>query len=555
VVSLRVLSWYLAGFAVCISFDAFVAPSVAHAQSTLTNVTPLPQRRIEPQRRAPAPVQNDDDSAPPPPAPPIARTDENGNPIEPDADPQDGEDPTRTDQRRNRDGEPLVGTERQQLDDGTVQTGETEAVRDGQPDTDRDPRSKADVDAFEKPAAGYDAIAFQIEDIDPVLDRRPARLARFEPFDPIGIKRGSWIIFPEVEFGLGATTNIRRSPNKEASGMFDVRPTVRAVTNWAKHAVELKATGFASAFPGFASENDKAYALEARARIDFSTRTNVETLVSHQLDQESRQSRDALDSARGRADFATTRAAAALNHRFNRLSVQLRGSVTDVNYEPVTTVSGGNVSNNQRDVREYGSGVRATYEFKPTLFAFTDVALNDRQYKSAPADNISRDSSGLRVLAGLSFGSGRIWRGEVALGYGTQRPDDNRLTATSGLILDANLGWRISELSSLLFTARTDFNDSTTVGQSGSRAQTFGLEARHAFRRHLIGIASLRTTGTDYGGVSLDERETTAELGFDYFLNRTTTLTGRLTHVDFNTSTASGDYAVDTVRFGVRIRQ
>jgi hypothetical protein len=434
--------------------------------------------------------------------------------------------------------------------------GETlAATRDGETDTDRDPRLKADIDAFEKPAAGYDATAFQIE-VDPVLDRRPARLARFEPYDPIGIRRGSWIIFPELDVGLGASSNIRRSPKMDASAILDVRSTVRAVTNWRVHAIELKATGFASALPGFASENDKAYAVEARGRYDFSKRTNLEVLASHQVDQEGRQARDAVDAARNRADITTNRAAMTLNHRLNRLSLQLRGSVSDTDYGAVATVTGGQVSNAQRDVVERGSAARVTWEFKPTLFAFTEVAVNDRAYKQAPTDGISRDSKGLRALAGIGFGnSSKTWRGEVAVGYGIQRPYDSRLSDVDGVIIDANLGWRINELSSLLFTARTDFNDSTTVGQSGSTVRTFGVEGRHALRRHVIATAAVRHAATDYRGIALSEQETTGELGLEYFLNRTTTLSGKYTHVNFNTSTAAGDYTVDSVRFGVRIRQ
>jgi hypothetical protein len=537
--------------------DLLMSVSPAAAQATLTNVSPLPQRRIEQLRRATPPVDSPDDpDLPPPPQPRAPTADDGDTPDDTTAPARDGDDPQRVVRQGNRDGEPEVGEKSQlQQQDGVVPTGESEPLRDGEPDTERDPRLKSDVDAFEKPAAGYDDLAFQIDQIDPVLDRRPARLARFEPFDPLGIKRGTWVIFPEIEFGIGGTTNIRRSAGQDASGILDVRPTVRAITNWRQHAVELRATGFATALPGFASEADKAYALEARGRIDFSKRSNMEMLFSHQLDQDSRQSRDAVDAARTRANFVTNRAAIALNNRFNRLTVQLRGSVTDVNYDGVATNTGF-ASNDQRDVTEYGTAARASWEFKPSLFLFTDVALNDRNYRASPTDGISRDSRGLRAVAGLSFGSaGRIWRGEVSAGYGQQRPDDARLSSTGGLILDANLGWRANALTSLLFTARTDFNDSTTAGQSGSRAQTFGIEARHAFRRHLVGIASLRNTSTDYRGVSLSERETVGELGFDWFLNRTTTITGRYAHTDFGSSAAGGDYTVDTVRFGVRVRQ
>ena len=455
----RLLAGAAATLAAALVVDA--TPVIAQTANTTTRVSPPPARRVDPRRRAPVPDTADDDDTPAP-QPSIQRTAADGaDPAgtEP-GDGQDGDDPERPQARRNMDGEPLIGQERLQTEDGAPATGEPEPlIRDGEPDLTRDPRTRADIDAFEKPSAGYDAVAFQIE-LDPILDRRPQRLARFEPYDPIGIRWGSWIILPEVELGVGGTSNIRRSPNAQSSALLDVRPTVRAVTNWRVHAIELKATGFVSTFPGFASENDKAFALEARGRYDFSKRTNFEALASTQRDQESRQSRDAIDAARDRTNYVTTRAALALNHRFNRLTVQLRGGITDYDYQPVVALNGAVIDTAERNYRQRDTAARATWEFKPTLFAFTDVSVNDRTYAGCAADCIKRDSSGYRAVAGISFGnSGRIWRGEIGVGFGEQRPDDARLSATSGMILDANFAYRASELTSLLLTARTDFNE------------------------------------------------------------------------------------------------
>lgn len=549
----RLLAGAAAMFAVGLAIDT--TPAVAQSTNTATQVSPLPSRRADPQRRIPAPAPADDDDAPAQP---------NVQRIAPDgADPataessdgQDGDDPARPQLRRNMDGEPLVGQERPQAEDGIAATGEPDPLlRDGESDLNRDPRTRADIGAFEKPAVGYDAVAFQIE-LDPILDRRPQRLARFEPYDPIGIRRGTWVIFPEIEFGAGATSNIRRNPSSQSAAFLDVRPTVRAVTNWRVHAVELKATGFVSAFSGFASESDEAFALEARGRYDFTRRTNLEALVSTQRDQEGRQARDAADAARDRTNYVTTRAAVAMNHRFNRLTVQLRGGITDYDYQPVVALNGTTIDNAQRNFLQRETAARVTWQFKPTLMAFTDVSVNDRTYAAAPGDGIKRDSSGYRAIAGLSFGNaGRNWRGEIGVGFGEQRPDDARLSSTSGVILDTNLAWWASDLTSLLFSARTDFNDSTTVGQSGSVVRSAGVELRHAFRRHTIGTASLKQTLTDYKGAPLTERGTTAELGVEYFLNRSTTLYSRYSHVWFDSSAANADYRVDTIRFGVRIR-
>lgn len=562
VIGRRQIAWFLVGFTSASLLGVLLRSAPANAQSASpAQISPLPARKAEPLRRLPPPAtasEEEDDGASWRPVTKITRPPAEGT-IAGDATQdgdQDGDDPSATAARRNGDGLPSSGLEATVEQDGVMPTGEAQAPRDGEPDLDSDARLKSDIAAFQNPPAGYDAVAFQIDDIEPILDRRPARLARFEPYDPLGIRRGSWIIFPEVETALGGTTNVFRSPSQEGTSFFEVRPTVRAVTNWRVHAIELKASGLASAYPGFASENDRAYALEARGRYDLSKRTNIEALVSHARDQESREARNAIGSAAERPDILTSKAVVALNHRFNRLAVHLRGAVTESDYQPVEAVGGGILSNRQKDVLQRETAARATWEFKPTLLAFSEVSVNDRTHKATPADGISRDSRGLRVVSGISFGNADTrLRGSVGIGWGEQRPDDNRLQATSGLLVEANVGLRVSALTSLLATAKTDFNDSTTVGQSGSLARQFGLEARHAFQRHLIGTAGIKHAITDYRGVDLTERETTLSLGLEYFLNREWTAFGRYDHIIFATTAAGGDYTADVAKVGVRWRQ
>ena len=144
-------------------------------------------------------------------------------------------------------------------------------------------------------------------------------------------------------------------------------------------------------------------------------------------------------------------------------------------------------------------------------------------------------------------------RGEISVGHGTQRYADDRLPAIRGIIVDSNLAWRMTNLTSLLLTARTNVGESTLVGSGGSLSRTAGVEVRHAFRRHLIGTAGVSITHNDYEGIELSERETTALLGLDYYLNREVTLFGRYQHIDLDSTAIGRDYAVDELRLGVRV--
>ena len=211
-----------------------------------------------------------------------------------------------------------------------------------------------------------------------------------------------------------------------------------------------------------------------------------------------------------------------------------------------------------RDNLQREVAVRAAWEFKPTLSLFAEVQHVRRTHATVSAlDQLDRDSDGERYRAGVSFGNtGQKLRGEASIGWGTQRFDDPRLASIDGILVDANLAWRPTALTSFLWTARSEFGDATAVGASGQRSITSGLEARHAFRRYLIGTAGIRWTGTDtFGSSPTVENELLLQLGAEYFLNREVTLFSRYQHTHFTTSTAGGNYDADEFRVGVRVRR
>lgn len=439
--------------------------------------------------------------------------------------------------------------------DGIVQRDEGAPVRDGLDPLSVDTRPQEDIDAFESPPAGYNPLLFQIEDIPPIEDRLTRRLFLQEPFDPVGIRIGNFVLFPEAEIGGSWYSNVLRSKNAQSDMAFDLRPSARLVSDWKRHAVELRAASTLSFYSELDSENDKGYQLEARGRLDMTRRTNLQAFVSRDYSQESRSAIDA-NSAGDRANLTLDKAGATFNHRFNRLSLQLRGTVGDYDYSDVKV---GNTlqSNADRNYRAYDGAVRARWEFKPTLTGFVEVGGNQRDYNvAAQSDGISRDSKGERYRIGAEFGqTSKILRGEISVGYGIQRPEDGRLQPIEGILLDANLAWRMTELTTLSFNAHSDVSETTTAGSGGVFTRSFGLEARHAFRRQLIGTAGITYTMQDYEGVDIDESEWRADLGLEYFLSRDAIIFGRYRHTIFESTSPGADYNSDEIHVGLRLRR
>lgn len=415
-----------------------------------------------------------------------------------------------------------------------------------------DYRPREDRDVFNEPPAGHDPLLFQIEDIEPLTtDRRPARLARIEPYDPVGIRLGTFVLFPETEILARTTDNIFSEPDGRSDEALELSGTARLVSNWSAHAIELRGSIDSSHYNEFPSEDTKTSSVELRGRLDATRRTNLQGLLRRDYGQESRTGVDANRTS-DRADIVTETATLALNHRFNRLSLQLRGSVSDTDYSETQRDT-----NRDRDNRETEQAIRAAWRFKPTLSAFTEVTLTQTE-TGAPSSNdgISRSADDRRVRAGLDFGStGQILRGEISIGYGHQSPDDARLSDTHAFLFDANVAWRPSELTTLLLTGSTQLGTSTNELTSGVVTRSVGLEVRHAFRRYLVASAGITYIDYDYRTSTLDENAISTRLEAEYFASRGLIFTAGYEHTAFDTSVTGQDYTTNAVWAGVRLRK
>lgn len=455
-----------------------------------------------------------------------------------------------------RDGDLSFPRSEQLPRDGELRVGEPAPILDGSDPTSVDTRTREDIDLFESPPAGFDPLLFQIEDIEPARDnRRPRRLFQIEPYDPVGIKVGSFVLFPEVETGLRYDSNVLSAPNPDSDIAYTLNPSARLVSNWRRHALEFNANATLSYFSEFDTEDDRGYFAEARGRLDFTRRTNLQALISHDFAQESRSAIDA-SNAPDRTDVSTDRAALTFNHRFNRLTVQLRGSYETRAFSD-DDVNGVISSNDDRDSDEWEQAVRATWEFKPALSAFAEVGFVQREFGApAQSDNIQRDSTGERYRIGLDFGdTGEFLRGEISIGYGIERPDAGQLSTVEAFLFDANASWRVSELTTLLLNARSDIEETTTAASGGVITHFVGLEARHAFRRHIIGLAEASISTRDFDGTPLEESEWRLGAGLEYFFNRNMILFGNYVHTDFDANTPGTSFVSDEIRLGLRLRR
>jgi hypothetical protein len=411
-----------------------------------------------------------------------------------------------------------------------------------------DHRLEQDRNAFDDPPAGYDPRRFRIEPV-PREDRRIREFFEIEPDAPLGWRLGSFILYSKLEVGGGWDSNVFYQPSARSDWLAELDSETRLVTDWDNHALEFRVRNGAGFYRDFTDQGDAQSTYEFRGRLDVLRSTNLEIVAGHDLVREDANAIDAasLDGTRG--NQTVNRVTVAANHRFNRLSLNLRGGLSDTTYEDDPFAAARNFT--QRTLTG-----RATWSFRPTLAAFGEVGY-DRRDREGPVagDGLSRSSNGERVRLGLSFGeTGAILRGEASLGYGRQRPDAAALPDVEAFLVDANLAWRITLLTSLLLTAETNIDQTNVTGASATVSRRMGLAVRHAFRRHLIGETGVTYATQDYVGSALDENEIEFRARAEYVVDRHWTLFTEARHNWFRSTAPNRDYEATAVRAGVRVR-
>jgi len=265
----RRFAWLMCGLLVAVLVSALVGP--ARAQGTSDSDFSAATGQISPSGPPPSGVvrpsaQDIDDLFG---APTKAATAPEGDPAESSTEPDQTVPGSNAGQAGDdQDSDPNLPAEPPAANDGGVDGRGMLLGEDGVDATAANPDDPDPVALFENPPAPSDPLLYQIEDLDPIRDNRtPRRLFKQEPYDPVGIQIGGFVLFPELVIGGSWFSNVFHAPSAKSDVALDVLPAARLVSNWGRHALEFRAIGGFSFYDQYQTEDQKNYLLEARGRL------------------------------------------------------------------------------------------------------------------------------------------------------------------------------------------------------------------------------------------------------------------------------------------------
>ena len=309
------------------------------------------------------------------------------------------------------------------------------------------------------------------------LRRGPVVLDRPSPeFDPLGVRFGGFLVFPELTVIAGYNSNLFADPEVVVGDQFvETRPALRLRSQWSRHELDVDIDGSFRRHFSETTENRDDGSLRVGGQIDMTRalRVNARLLVSRETEDRGTVNDEGLiESPRSLNRFEGSLEVA---QDFDQLRLGLTAAAFRRNFLSEEDAD--------RDRTDYRLTPRLEYEVSPSFRVFTATQLEARRFETVVDTNLDSVNYGFDL--GTVFDINDLITGLVQVGVARTDFDDAELIDQTNLTTLGQVIWVPTPLS----TVRLNFERSvvpTSVADAGSRTRTATrVLVEHDLRRNL----------------------------------------------------------------------
>ena len=290
-----------------------------------------------------------------------------------------------------------------------------------------------------------------------MLPQKPLPFAGNDPFAPVGVRAGSFLLLPSVDLsGVYSTNPGHGSPTGPASAYFVAAPELQVASDWERHALTADIVGSYTQYASsdlVPSLNVPFLNSKIDGRVDVTRDTQI--LLENRIIV-------ATDNP-GSPNLQTQLAQLPINQdiggtlgiaqQFNRLSFSLKGTIDRATYDKSLLTNGQTATNADRNFDQYAAILRVGYEIDPGMKPFLEVQEDERIHdEQFDRNGLQRNSVGTTVKLGSVIDIFGTVSGEMALGYLERNYQDPTLPNISGPIAAGALIWQATALTTAKLT-------------------------------------------------------------------------------------------------------
>lgn len=351
------------------------------------------------------------------------------------------------------------------------------------------------------------AIAEDAAQSDTVLTRIRSEL------NPLGIRVGSFFVYPQVTFTETYDDNIFATNNNnsnEASRISEISPEVSAHSSWGNHGLNLSATADIGRFSDFSSEDYEDWEIAADGRLDIMRNIGIYAGTSVKQNHANRSSPDETVGLKP-TQHKDTSVFSGYSHQMGMFRVELNTALTKIDYDDVLAVRNGSsvvINQDDRDRTEYTASLRGSYRMLNDYEAFMLLRRERRDYDELQDFiNADRSSDAYEATIGITPLSIGVVSGSISAGYLVQNYNDP-FSDISAPTFDVSLDWNVTTLTTVSFDLQRSIRETTSALFSGYVSNNAFLNVDHELHRNLLLNAGLNYISDNYeGNRSTEQRD------------------------------------------------
>ena len=374
-----------------------------------------------------------------------------------------------------------------------------------------------------------------------------------DAYAPLGLRSGGMTWYPAVEAAIGHTSNADSSQGGRGATVWSIAPELIGRSDWSRHSLEVTVRGNREAYVGAGDLDRTEFETQMRGRVDLGDLTRADLTARWSRKRESTSANEAATAGSG-TDRVIGGASLGVTRDVGLFALTLRGELERNQYVANDALGSGSTDPSVQDNVLWSGAIRTTLGPTHSLAPFVEVRASARRYDAALVYGHRRDGDGVAAVVGVTADAGPMLRGEIATGWGTEKPADASLSTMSGWLVEGNMTWSPTRLVVVKTKLASTFEPTTNAGSPGAMARTASLDANYALRRDLTVSAGVGYDTKHYYGIDVDERTATVSAGLIYKFDRNFQTFAR---ARFEHTTASNAAAYDTatVLVGVRVQR
>ncbi|WP_162234688.1 outer membrane beta-barrel protein [Sphingomonas sp. Leaf231] len=387
----------------------------------------------------------------------------------------------------------------------------------------------------------------------PQTDRVTVLQRPHPEIDPLGVRAGAFLVFPQVDVSANATSNVFGATNDAVSDAYAiVAPRLDARSTWSRHQLLGHVRGNFRRFLDYSIKNEDGYDVGIESRLDIVGESNLRAAVNADRIYINQLSGDFPRFAA--ASVPLDRQVASLRGTYGLNRLQLMGdvNVTRLDYSDTRALDGTMIDQDYLDRTATRLTARAEYNISPVTSLFVQGVYTLHDYKVVNFD-FDRSGDELRVVGGAAFDVTPLIRTRLGVGYLTRHYDTAGVSTLSGLAFDAQVDYLVTQLTTISVSARRDVRDAIVQGSPGYTASRLAAEIDHELLRSLILVGRVDLERDDFSRIDRDDTLFHVGASAVYTLNRSMVLTPSIDYSNRDSGGAQLGQRFNEVRAGLSL--